>query len=161
MLLLTLSALFILYTKNPLHAVLGLILVFINSSLILLSLNADFLALIYLIVYVGAICILFLFVIMLLNLRSAEMANKPIYKNALIPYMICYLGIGITYIIAYLSNPGLNHEENLYNLIHENFESNFIISFIFENITSFILLTILLFLGIVSPIFIAKNKKKK
>jgi len=81
MILLSLSALYILWVKNPLHAILGLILVFINSAVILLSLEVNFIALIFVVVYVGAICVLFLFVIMLLNLRAIQHT-----KNSLIPF---------------------------------------------------------------------------
>jgi NADH-quinone oxidoreductase subunit J len=55
MLLLTISALIILLVKSPMHAVLGLILVFINSAIFLLSLDIQFIALVYLVVYVGAL----------------------------------------------------------------------------------------------------------
>ena len=122
----------------------------------LLSLNADFLALIYIVVYVGAICVLFLFVIMLLNLRSTEMANKPIYKNEFLPYFLSYIIITFWYINIYLNDLKLN--KSLPLELNENLETNFIVIFLFENITSFILLIILLFLAIVAPIGLAKNK---
>ncbi len=157
MFLLTLSALFIIYTKNPLHAVLGLILVFINTSIILLSINADFLALIYIVVYVGAICVLFLFVIMLLNLRSTELANKPIYKNEIIPYLFSYLIISGWYIIAFFTNQNLKINEDLFFFLQEFTETNFIVIFLFENLNIFLLLIILLLLAIIAPIVIAKK----
>ena len=57
---------------NPVYALVCLILVFFSTSLFLLSINVNFLALIYLIIYIGAIAILFLFVIMMFNLRELE-----------------------------------------------------------------------------------------
>lgn len=157
MFLLTLSAIFILYSKNPLHAVLGLILVFINSALLLITMNAHFLALIYIVVYVGAICVLFLFVIMLLNLRLTEITNKPLYKNELIPYFFTYFIISIWYIIAYFNQPKITLNTNITQKLHENVETNFIVIFLFENVTTFILLIILLFLAVIAPIGLAKK----
>jgi len=58
--------------SNPVYALVCLILVFFSTALFLLSINVNFLALIYLIIYIGAIAILFLFVIMMFNLRELE-----------------------------------------------------------------------------------------
>ena len=56
--------------SNPIYALICLILVFFSSVLFLLSINVNFLAMIYLIIYIGAIAILFLFVIMMFNLKE-------------------------------------------------------------------------------------------
>jgi group II intron reverse transcriptase/maturase len=55
--------------KNPVHSILFLILVFLNTAILLISLGIDFLGIFIIIVYVGAIAILFLFVVMMLNVR--------------------------------------------------------------------------------------------
>lgn len=70
-LILTLSILVVILS-NPVYALVCLILVFFSTSLVLLSLNVSFLAIIYLIIYIGAIAILFLFVIMMFNLRELQ-----------------------------------------------------------------------------------------
>lgn len=57
---------------NPIHSVFWLIVVFLGASALFILLGIDFIALIFLIVYVGAIAILFLFVIMMLNLTDLE-----------------------------------------------------------------------------------------
>jgi NADH:ubiquinone oxidoreductase subunit 6 (subunit J) len=54
---------------NPVNSVIGLILVFIVSALYFIILGINFIAFLYLIIYVGAIAILFLFVIMMMNLK--------------------------------------------------------------------------------------------
>ena len=59
-------------TKNPVYAVLFLILAFINSSILFLFLNAEFLAMLLIVVYVGAAAVLFLFVVMMLNINNEE-----------------------------------------------------------------------------------------
>lgn len=56
--------------SNPIYALICLILVFFSAVLFLLSINVNFLAMIYLIIYIGAIAILFLFVIMMFNLKE-------------------------------------------------------------------------------------------
>jgi NADH-quinone oxidoreductase subunit J len=159
MILLTLSALFILWVKNPMHAVLGLILVFINSAILLLSLHIDFVAIIYVVVYVGAISVLFLFVIMLLNLRSAELANRTSLKYELIPYIFSYIIFFITYI--YFTVAKINYE--IINFIvgeqvSNNSLTSFVTSYLFDNPMHLILLTILLLLAIISPITIASKQ---
>jgi NADH-quinone oxidoreductase subunit J len=68
-LLLCFSAFMVLASQNPVHSVLFLVLVFCNGAGILLLLGFEFLAMIFLVVYVGAIAVLFLFVVMMLNLK--------------------------------------------------------------------------------------------
>src|SRR5258708_12910289 len=65
-----LSAILVVISKNPVHSVLWLIVVFVAISGHYILLNAQFLAIVNLIVYAGAIMVLFLFVFMLMNLNS-------------------------------------------------------------------------------------------
>lgn len=64
------SALATISVQNPVHSIFCLILVFINISGLLFILQADFLALLFLLVYIGAIAVLFLFIIMMLNIKT-------------------------------------------------------------------------------------------
>lgn len=73
-----LSALGVVLAKNPVHSVLFLILTFFTLSGHYLLLNAQFLAAVNIIVYAGAIMVLFLFVIMFLNLNVATEPQKPL-----------------------------------------------------------------------------------
>ena len=66
------SSILVITAKNPIIAVLFLIAVFVNAAGYLILLGIGFVGLAYLIVYVGAITVLFLFVIMLLNIRLSE-----------------------------------------------------------------------------------------
>ncbi|ALD21743.1 NADH-quinone oxidoreductase subunit J [Hymenobacter sp. DG25A] len=72
-----LSALGVVFAKNPVHSVLFLILTFFSLSGHYLLLNAQFLAAVNIIVYAGAIMVLFLFVIMFLNLNVDTEPHKP------------------------------------------------------------------------------------
>lgn len=72
------SGMLVIRSKNPVHSVLFLILVFCNVAGLLILLNLDFFAMIFLVVYVGAIAVLFLFVVMMLHIKIAE-----IHENVL------------------------------------------------------------------------------
>ena len=72
------SASLVIRAKNPVHSVLFLVLVFCNTAGLLILLGLDFFAMILLVVYVGAIAVLFLFVVMMFNIKIAE-----IHENAL------------------------------------------------------------------------------
>ena len=69
---LTGSALTVISARNPVHAVLFLILAFFNAAGLFVMLNAEFLAMLLVIVYVGAVAVLFLFVVMMLNVGAEQ-----------------------------------------------------------------------------------------
>jgi len=72
------SAIMVLISKNPIHSVLWLILVFFAISGHYILLNAQFLAIVNIIVYAGAIMVLFLFVIMLMNVKKDKEPQKQL-----------------------------------------------------------------------------------
>lgn len=72
------SATMVVSSKNPVHSILYLVLVFFNASGLLLLIKVEFLAMIFLVVYVGAIAVLFLFVVMMLNIRIAELSENTL-----------------------------------------------------------------------------------
>jgi NADH-ubiquinone oxidoreductase chain 6 len=72
------SGVLVIRSRNPVHSVLFLILVFCNAAGLLILLDLDFFAMIFLVVYVGAIAVLFLFVVMMLHIKFAE-----IHENVL------------------------------------------------------------------------------
>jgi NADH-quinone oxidoreductase subunit J len=67
------AALMVIAAKNPVHAVLFLILAFFNAAGLFVLLGAEFLAMILVVVYVGAVMVLFLFVVMMLDVDFAEL----------------------------------------------------------------------------------------
>jgi NADH-quinone oxidoreductase subunit J len=67
------SAFMVIAAKNPVHSVLFLILAFVNAAGLFILLGAEFLAMILIIVYVGAVLVLFLFVVMMLDVDFAEL----------------------------------------------------------------------------------------
>jgi NADH-quinone oxidoreductase subunit J len=67
------SAFMVIASKNPVHSVLYLILAFVNAAGLFVLLGAEFLAMILIVVYVGAVAVLFLFVVMMLDVDFAEL----------------------------------------------------------------------------------------
>lgn len=70
---LTLSALLVITARNPVYSVLFLILAFFNAAGLFVLLGAEFIAMLLVIVYVGAVAVLFLFVVMMLDINFAEL----------------------------------------------------------------------------------------
>ena len=90
--ILLLSSLMVISTKNPVHSVLFLILAFLNAAGIFVILHAEFLAMILIIVYVGAVAVLFLFVVMMLDFKTS------LEKDNILQYMPIGLLIGLVFI---------------------------------------------------------------
>ena len=67
------SAVMVVTARNPVHSVLFLILAFVNAAGLFVLLGAEFLAMILIVVYVGAVAVLFLFVVMMLDVDFAEL----------------------------------------------------------------------------------------
>src|SRR3569623_392216 len=67
------SAVMVIVSRNPVHSVLFLILTFVSASGLFVLLGAEFLAMILIVVYVGAVAVLFLFVVMMLDVDFAEL----------------------------------------------------------------------------------------
>ena len=69
------SAFMVISARNPVHSVLFLILTFVNASALFILIGAEFLGMILLVVYVGAVAVLFLFVVMMLDIDFAELRS--------------------------------------------------------------------------------------
>ena len=67
------SAVMVIFSRNPVHSVLFLILAFVNAAGLFVLMGAEFLAMILIVVYVGAVAVLFLFVVMMLDVDFAEL----------------------------------------------------------------------------------------
>ncbi len=74
------SAVMVISARNPVHSVLWLILAFFNAAGLMVLVGAEFIAMLLVIVYVGAVAVLFLFVVMMLDIDFAEM-RAGLIKN--------------------------------------------------------------------------------
>ena len=86
-----LSSIAVISSRNPVHSVFFLILAFVNSAGIFVLAGAEFLAMILLIVYVGAVAVLFLFVVMMLNIGVDEIkvqAKKYMFSGFLVAFIL-------------------------------------------------------------------------
>ena len=106
------SALMVLVSKKPIHSVLFLVVVFFAIAGHYILLNAQFLAVVHIIVYAGAIMVLFLFTVMLLNLNREERSPKPGWvKIATIGtgclLMLILVGVFRGYDMKVMQNPAL------------------------------------------------------
>lgn len=148
-------ALMTIFTKNPVHSVLYLVITFFTFTVHYILLNAQFLAVVNFIVYMGAIMVLFLFVLMLLNLNKE---TEPMKSN-LVKFMgvIAGMCLLVTFLGAFRVIEGNNemivaHEnlglvENLGKILFEEFLLPFEIS------------SILLLVAMVGAVLLAKNEK--
>jgi NADH-quinone oxidoreductase subunit J len=108
----------ILLSQNIIYSLFFLILTSLVSVILFIVVGREFVGFVFLIVYVGAICILFLFVVMMLNIQLTERTNKnKKYINFL--YISIYILIYTCILVLY--------NDNIYLLNIENFGFNFLI----------------------------------
>jgi NADH-quinone oxidoreductase subunit J len=105
------SVFMVVHSANPIHSVLFLILVFCNSAGVVLLLKAEFLAMVFVVVYVGAIAVLFLFVVMMLNIKTVELNYS----------VLSYLPIGGLIVVLLTIQISLLVYKNLSNIINDGF----------------------------------------
>jgi NADH-quinone oxidoreductase subunit J len=91
------SAAAVILSRNPVHSVLWLILAFFNAAGLMLLVGAEFIAMLLVIVYVGAVAVLFLFVVMMLNIDLAEvrsgLARYGIFGAAIAAVLAIEIGV--------------------------------------------------------------------
>ena len=154
--LLALTSSYLILAKNPIAGVLSLILIFINAAIILITINANLLALLYIVVYVGAISVLFLFVIMLLNLRSTELANRQSLSVEIMPALVSgTIFLAVYTLVSWSSYSPMYSNGIIVDTTNQVNETSFVTIYLFQHPYQLVLLTILLFLGILSPIIIS------
>lgn len=107
-------------SKNPVSSVLFLVLVFCNATGLLMLLEVEFMALIFLVVYVGAIAVLFLFVVMMLSPKMEDVTplNFTTLRTEIFRYLPLGSFLGLVFIVVLffivkensvaLINPGSN-----------------------------------------------------
>lgn len=135
------SALMVIFSKQPINSVLFLIFSFINAAGIFLLAGAEFLALIMVIVYVGAVAVLFLFVIMMLDFNPETIkkeVGKHLYVGLFIGFILFLEIILMMYspelfsyeyqIVGNINKTSLTNTEMLGNLIYTEYFLQFQIS---------------------------------
>src|SRR5256714_14365996 len=90
------SAVMVIVSRNPVHSVLFMLLAFVNASGLFVLMGAEFLAMILVVVYVGAVAVLFLFVIMMLDVDFVEL------REGFIEYLPIGIVIGSIFMVELL-----------------------------------------------------------
>jgi NADH-quinone oxidoreductase subunit J len=90
------SAFMVIAAKNPVHSVLFLILAFVNAAGLFVLMGAEFLAMILVVVYVGAVAVLFLFVVMMLDVDFAEL------RQGFLNYLPVGALVGVVFLVELL-----------------------------------------------------------
>jgi NADH-quinone oxidoreductase subunit J len=90
------SAFMVVTSRNPVHSVLFLILAFVNAAGLFMMLGAEFLAMLLIVVYVGAVAVLFLFVVMMLDVDFAE------FRQGFLNYLPIGALIGLIFAVELL-----------------------------------------------------------
>jgi NADH:ubiquinone oxidoreductase subunit 6 (subunit J) len=130
--------LFITATPNAIHALLALILLFINFSFLLFQIDSAFLGFAYILVYIGAICVLFLYIILLLHLRSYTLMQR--YNSVILLALISLFLISMT---AFIS--GIYTEPSSFELYLSN-DLELFTSYLFKTHQHYMFLSIFLLL---------------
>jgi NADH-ubiquinone oxidoreductase chain 6 len=158
----TLAAFFVINSKNAIYSVLFLILVFFNTSGLLLLVGVDFFSMVFLVVYVGAIAVLFLFVVMMLHIKINEMSEKKL------KYIPLGLSVGLLFLfqIVYITEkeslPILSNFPRFQNIMEDaKFATNIQnIGYVLytHNAIHFILASFILFVAMLGAIVLTIQK---
>ncbi|MDA9555241.1 NADH-quinone oxidoreductase subunit J [Pelobium sp.] len=151
-----LFSLMVIFTKNPVHSVLYLIATFFTFTVHYILLNAQFLAVVNFIVYMGAIMVLFLFVLMLMNLnKDTEPVKSNLLKivgviagGSLIVTLVGSIKALQTSGVSKLPNSDIGLVENLGKVLFSDFLLPFEVS------------SILLLSAMVGAVLLAKKDKR-
>ena len=166
-----LSGVMVIQARNPVHSVLFLILVFFNAAGLLVLLGLDFFAMIFLVVYVGAIAVLFLFVVMMLNIKIAEINEKRlrylpiggvlgllflfevllIVDNDLIPLLL----YNTESFLEFQNSSFVNWSENLQTVTNINAIGNLVYTYYFY---FFLLSSLILLVAMIGAIVLTMQK---
>lgn len=128
-LLAILCGIFVIISKNPIVSVLFLIGLFANISSYLIILGLSFIGLSYLIVYIGAVSILFLFILMLINIRISELQSDT--SNSIPLAIVIAISFNyplfkiLPYDIAILSNNNNYFNKILYGISSSKYNTNY------------------------------------
>jgi NADH-quinone oxidoreductase subunit J len=102
------SSIMVISTKNPVHSVLFLIMTFLVAAGLLFLLEVEFISLIFIVVYVGAIAVLFLFVVMMLDIKISE------FKRDFLQYFPIGSFLGIAFLVEIFTVLVKDFQSNLH-----------------------------------------------
>ncbi|AGF47043.1 NADH dehydrogenase I subunit J [Candidatus Kinetoplastibacterium desouzaii TCC079E] len=150
-----LSAISVITANNPVMAVLQLISVFLNVSMIWMLLGAEFLSLLLVLVYVGAVMVLFLFVVMMIDVKYT---NEFLGKNITLAFILALVIVSESFMVLWTTWKGDNYS----SIINSDVSNSFLIgSAMYSNyIMAVELGAVILLVGMMSAIVLALRSRK-
>ena len=150
------TALLTIYSRNPIHSAIYLVLCFFSIAGHYLLFNAQFLALVHIIVYSGAIMVLFLFTIMLMNLNKEDEVHKP--RITRIGALVVFLIMSIVFITIFINSKTIMTG---YDTSGEDFQSIKVLGKVLLNeyMFPFEFISILLLVAMIGTVLLTKKEK--
>ena len=151
------SAVSLIFVNNTIHAALLLVLIFFNSAILWLLLKAEFLSIVLVLVYVGAVLVLFLFVIMLLDAPVKKNISQKIYL--LFSIMVSIIMFVELFIVIFYNNFSSVENTSTYSGVNNTYEIG--VSLFTEHVLSFEITAFILLVAIIAAIAINTTGKKQ
>lgn len=151
------SSISLIIVNNTVHAALLLVLIFFNSAILWLLLKAEFLAIVLVLVYVGAVLVLFLFVIMLLDIPVKKNISKKLYL--LFSTVISIIMFIELYIVIFYHD----FSESINSSIVSEYNNTYEIGLLLftEHVFSFEVTAFILLVAIIAAIAINLNERQR
>lgn len=151
------SAALTLLSKNPIHSALWLVVSFFSLAGHYILLNSQFLGMVHIMVYSGAIMILMLFTIMLMNLNISHEVSKPFITKIVATVAFCLLGL----LLLSITMRGAQVYELQYTNTGEDFQSVQVLGKILfdKYVLPFEMVAVLLLLAMIGAVLISKKDK--
>ena len=153
------AALGVILSRNPVHSVLFLVLCFFNAAVLWLLIEAEFLAIVLVLVYVGAVMVLFLFVVMMLDV-NIEKLREGFARNAPLGALIALIVIIELYYALWVRHLGLDVTDGTAPL-PENYSNTAEIGAVLytEYVYPFQLAAVVLLIAIIAAITLTMRKR--
>ena len=151
------SAVSLIFVNNTVHAALLLVLIFFNSAILWLLLKAEFLSIVLVLVYVGAVLVLFLFVIMLLDAPVKKNISRKIYL--LFSITVSIIMFIELFIVIFYNNFSSIENTSTYSGVNNTYEIG--MSLFTDHVLSFEITAFILLVAIIAAIAINTTGKKK
>lgn len=153
------SAALTLLSKNPIHSALWLVVSFFSIAGHYILLNSQFLGMIHIMVYSGAIMVLMLFTIMLMNLNISHEVSKPLVSKVVATIAFCLMGL----LLLSITLRGNQAYELQYATHGQDFQSVHVLGKVLLNeyVVPFEMIAVLLLLAMIGAVLISKKDKSE
>lgn len=153
------SAALTLLSKNPIHSALWLVVSFFSIAGHYILLNSQFLGMIHIMVYSGAIMVLMLFTIMLMNLNISHEVSKPLVSKVVATIAFCLIGL----LLLSITLRGNQAYELQYATHGQDFQSVHVLGKVLLNeyVVPFEMIAVLLLLAMIGAVLISKKDKSE